>query len=78
MLYVSWIKWDFDKITIIYILINTGLLTEGAGKKLKLCGILEGNCAGKNVNCAAIVRDCAMFSESKSGFSRLIYRMLYC
>ena len=37
----------------------TGLLT-GCGKKRKLCGFWEANCAVKNGDCAGIVQDCAI------------------
>ena len=32
--------------------IPVGDSDSGAGEKLKLCGILGANCAGKNVDCA--------------------------
>ena len=41
------------------LILYAGLLT-GCGKKRKLCGFCEANCAVKNGDCAGIVRDCAI------------------
>ena len=43
---------------------NPGLLT-GCGKKLKLCGILEANCAGQKLDCAGYCAGLRNFAPNK-------------
>ena len=43
----------------------SGLLT-GCGKKIKIVRDFGANCAGKNTDCAGIVRDCTIFRPTKN------------